>query len=395
MRSKPLIIVYFGMFVTQFANMVHPMLTLLLQDKLSMSATEISYALAINFVALAVASVVGGKLADRYNKKHVIIAFDAASVGLYLIGGLTPFSYFTIALIILAGTCQQLELASYSMLVNDLSEDDMKDKAFSSLYMSINVGAFLSASVSGFLILNHTSLVFLLDAAGIFLSAVLIGAFLSYTPPVLKDLDPSEKKAGISEILSVFRMQPLVLYLLMVALASAVHDEYAYIIPLELNRAFSADSSKIYGTMISASCLVVILFTKPVAEILHKYFHTVKMRLSNISQGCGYLILFIGFITRNLPLLYAGFTVYIFGEIIDSLYYEAYMVSKVPAEYCGQIFGLFSAVTKASSMGADIATGVLYDRKPEAGWMFIFLLAITSLLLAKAIHLKEGSQVRA
>ena len=48
--KKKLYIIYFGMFMTQFANMVYPMLTLLLQDKLKMSATQISISLVINFI---------------------------------------------------------------------------------------------------------------------------------------------------------------------------------------------------------------------------------------------------------------------------------------------------------------------------------------------------------
>ena len=398
-KNKNLFVILFGMFMTQFANMVYPMLTLLLQDKCSMNATRISLVLVVNFIALALSAFIGGRLADRYNKKKVILFFDAVSVVLYLLGGVLPFSYITLAMIILAGTFQQLEIASYSMLVSELSAEDEKDKSFSLLYMSINVGMFFSSAISGFLILKHTSLVFFLNALGVFISAVVVAVFLKYIPTERKAAGPEEKEqktTGPANLLSVFKLMPvMIVYLCMTAIADAVHNEYAYIIPLEITRVFKENNSGIYGTMISASCVIIILFTALTADLLHKFSHTVKMRLSNLFQGIGYFVIFLGFIKGWLILLYAGFLVYIMGEIVDSLFYEAYMVSKVPEEYSGRVYGLFSTVLKITVMIVDVLTGILYDRDPHYAWFLIFALILITLILTEIIHAMEGRKLYA
>ena len=266
--SKEVFILCFGILMTQFANMVAPMLTLILQQQLSLSATSISYVVAINYVALVIASYYGGKIADFYVRKWNIVFCDIISIVLFLIGGLIKFSWITIVLIILGGSFQQMELASYNTLVADYTKEEERDKAYSTFYLFFNIGLFLSTAISGFLITKYMHLVFLMNALGILLSSLVIWLFLPAKKVEKVDKAEDEEKMLVG-IRTIIKSPALFVYLIMMCVWESIHNEYTYLVPLEINRAFTSNQTELYGVLVSFSCLVVVTLTTITANILH------------------------------------------------------------------------------------------------------------------------------
>ena len=62
-------VLFFGRIVTNLGSMVWPMLTMILNQKLGMSAGNIAVLTAVFGVLMMPANLLGGKLADRLNKK--------------------------------------------------------------------------------------------------------------------------------------------------------------------------------------------------------------------------------------------------------------------------------------------------------------------------------------
>ena len=73
-------VLFFGRIVTNLGSMVWPMLTMILNQKLGMSAGNIAILTAVFGVLMMPANLLGGKLADRLNKKNIIIVGDIVSV---------------------------------------------------------------------------------------------------------------------------------------------------------------------------------------------------------------------------------------------------------------------------------------------------------------------------
>ena len=61
----------FGTMVTHLGSMVWPIMTMILSQKLGFTAAEISYYFVITGLISLPASLLGGKLADRFNKKYI------------------------------------------------------------------------------------------------------------------------------------------------------------------------------------------------------------------------------------------------------------------------------------------------------------------------------------
>ena len=112
-------ILFFGRMMTNSGSMIWPMMTLILNQKMGMSASQVAVVMVIGGLFMMPANLIGGKLADRYSKKMIIIFGDLVSITLYIVSGLIPLSRVTIALIIIAGTAQMMEDPPYLALIAD------------------------------------------------------------------------------------------------------------------------------------------------------------------------------------------------------------------------------------------------------------------------------------
>ena len=388
--DRSVYIVCLGTAMTQFANMVYPMLTIILQQKMGFSAKAIAVVLAIDSVALFLASFVGGKIADRFNKKMNIIVGDLISILLYITGAILPFSVATIALIIAGGFFQQMELASYNTLIAELTSDEERDRGFSLFYLCVNIGIFASTALSGFLIENHMRLVFSLNALGITISTLFIGFLLKYTPKTHRDEEGEEEK---HTVLSVFKQTPvLIWFLLMSCIFEGIHNEYSYLVPMEIDRVVTNGGTQIYGTLVSFSCLCVIALTTLITNLLHKYSNTVKLQLGNIFQMLGFGVFFAGVLLHMIPLFYAGFLLYIVGEICNSVSYEPYMVQLSPESCLGSMYGFFSIMLRAFCLVFNGLIGIAYDMDPNYAWGVMAVACILAMVFCSMMKTGKGKR---
>ena len=77
-------ILFFGRIVTNMGAMIWPMLTMILNKKLGFNATETALFTIFSGVLFLPASLIGGRLADKFSKKHIIIYCDIISIIIYV-----------------------------------------------------------------------------------------------------------------------------------------------------------------------------------------------------------------------------------------------------------------------------------------------------------------------
>ena len=71
--SKGNYILFFGKTMTALGSMVWPLLTFILSGRLMLSAKEIAIIFTLYTILMIPLNFLGGKLADKYNKKNIII----------------------------------------------------------------------------------------------------------------------------------------------------------------------------------------------------------------------------------------------------------------------------------------------------------------------------------
>lgn len=360
---KEIYVLFFGRIVTNLGSMVWPMLTLILSQKLGLSAGAISLVSVGAGLLMVPMNLLGGRLADRWNKKWIIVGGDSVSVLCYVLCVLLPLSRATVVLMLLAGMCQSVEWPSYNALIADLSSTRDRDRAFSLQYLGANLGLVLSPTLSGLLFKNYLWLSFLLSGLAIGCSTVLIAWKIRDIRPETDTSEAAVYQSAQAELslLEVLRRNRLILvFLAAQALYFAAYQQYSFLMPLELGRLHGDSGAVVFGTVSSLNCIVVVLFTPLLTRLTARIPEPRRLLLGQALLAQGYLVflLLLGFI----PAYYLAMLLFTWGEIVSTISQDPYMTRRIPASHRGRLNGFNSVLSFALQSGFQLGVGQLYDR---------------------------------
>lgn len=377
---REIYILAFGRMVTNLGSMIWPVMTLILSQKLGFSASQISYYFVGSSVIMLPASLVGGRLADRLNKKRLIVLCDCVSILCFFISAAIPLGIGTICLFVVGGIFQSMEYPAYDALFADLSTTKDRERAYALEYLGGNLGLVLSPTIAGFLFRDYLWLSFLISGFSIAVSTVLIALLIKDVSPVEDNSEEAayqEKKDGAS-VFAILKENPMILlYLLCGTLYAAAYGQYNFIMPLDMAAVHGDAGAVLFGTVSSLNCITVVLFTPIITRLFVKMRDTGKMLMGRLLVFAGYLIflLLLGFV----PGYYLAMLVFTWGEIFDVLSSGPYVSTRIPASHRGRINGLMTVAYTAITGGIDIAVGRFYDRAgSRQTWVLILGVAAAS-----------------
>lgn len=384
---REIYILFFGRIVTNLGSMVWPVMTLVLSQKLGFSAAEISYFFIGSGIVTLPANLIGGKLADRFNKKWLIVICDGVSIICYVICALIPLGIGTVILFIAAGVFQSVEYPAYDALFADLSTTKDRERAFSLEYLGANLGLVLSPTIAGLLFKDFLWLSFLISGISIAVSTVLIAVLIKDITPVedeSEEAEYQEKKEGVG-VFRVIRENPLLLiYIIGAALYYAAYGQYGYIMPLDMASVHGDNGAVIFGTVSSLNCIIVVICTPLITKIFSKLRDTGKILTGRILVFSGYMIflLLLGFI----PGYYVAMLVFTWGEVFSTIAEGPYVSTRIPASHRGRINGFMSVIAAVLGGVVDFTVGQLYDRTGSV-WTWVLILSVTVVSAVLAIFL--------
>ena len=390
---REIYILFFGRIVTNLGSMIWPVMTMILNRKLGFSAAEISYFFVGSGLIMLPATLIGGKLADRFNKKWMIVACDSVSILCFFSSAAIPLGIGTILLFVVAGVFQSIEYPAYDALFADLSTTKDRERAYSLMYLGGNLGLVLSPTIAGLLFKDYLWLSFLISGVSIACSTALIAFLIQDISPVEdtgEEAAYQEKKEGASAF-AVLRENPLlILYLLCGTLYSAAYGQYSFIMPLDMATVHGDAGAVIFGTASSLNCITVVVFTPIITRVFAKMRETGKMVTGRLLVFGGYLLflLLLGFI----PGYYLAMLVFTWGEIFSTVAEGPYVSTRIPASHRGRINGLMSVVYGFVTGVVDVTVGQLYDRAGSTvTWALILgviLVSAAAAMLLKALDKK-------
>ena len=357
--KKEIYILFIGKLVTAMGSFVWPMLTFFLTTQLGLSDGVSTLIIATDSILSFPAALLGGKLADRFPRKNIIILFDCLTVSLYLLSAVLPLTMGTAALLFLAGLFQTIESPAYDALNSDYSTTAQREKAYSLSYLGFNLGYIIGAGVSGLLFENFLRLAFCINGLSIFVSTVLIFFFIHQKNAVTEnavDMEENytEYELPVSDsipVMTVLRQRPVLIWMLLVGcFASTPSNLVGILLPLQLKDTLGAAGATVYGYLNSLNGFVVILFT-PVLTIALK-------KLTEIPKTILGLLLFVAgmalfSLEGAVALLFAGMFVFTLGEVVTVLGSNPYTSRRIPASHRGRVGGvstvlysIFSSLTQ-------------------------------------------------
>ena len=373
---REIYILFFGRIVTSLGSMVWPMLTMILSQKLGLDAFTISVVTVASMLIMMPANLLGGRLADRLNKKNVIVVCDCISVFCFLACALLPLGYASVALMVIAGICQSMEHPSYNALIADLSTTAERERAYSLQYLGANLGLVLSPTIAGFLFRDYLWLSFLISGVAIACSTVLIALNIRNVTPV-RDESPeaayqtARSGGSLGSILRDNRI--LILYVIAGALAGAAYQQYSFMMPLDMGKVHGDAGAVLYGTVSSLNCIIVVLFTPVITRLFRRLPETKKLFCGHLLFAAGYLLFLL--LIGHIPIYYLAMLLFTWGEIFCTISDGPYLSSRIPSSHRGRINGFSAVLGTVIHSVCSLSVGQLYDRMGRT-WAWTLVLAL-------------------
>ena len=389
---KELYIIFWGRVVTNMGALIWPMMTLILKNKLGYSASEVATIMMIlGFVQLP-CTLIGGKLADRFSKRNIIIVCDLVTVVSYFICGFLPIDRKMIPLLAVAALFAQMEWPSYDALVADLSSVKDREKAYSLNYLGLNLGLVLAPILGGFLFAEHLNLAFLISSIATFSSTILIFFFIKDITPVQEESVGSRYEQAKSDqsIWKILSKNPLLyLFLFCGGLWSLVYSQFNFLLPLNLEQIYAEQGAVLFGTLTSVNAVVVIIGT----PLLTKWISS----LQDVSRLLiGQLLVLIGFSffvwAQNLPVFYfVAMIIFTLGEIVQTIGQQPYLTRRIPASHRGRFSSFYTIFAGAFQLSGQQVVGQMADTLPMSRVWFC-VLCVGAVDLFAYILLRKGDE---
>jgi len=342
-------VLFIGKLVTSMGAFVWPMLTFFMTTKLGYSDTKAALILSIETLVSFPFCLLGGYLADKYDKKSIIIIFDLIGVSCYFISSIVPFSFWTIAIIFMGAVSQSLESPAYDALIADFSSSEQREKACSLNYLGFNLGFVLGAAFSGILFVSHTRLCFVLNGVSILISTILIFFFIHSSNKISDDNkeeishsiyeDPVDNSINAFKILWDRKTPLFMIFIFVIAWSSSTVN--SILLPLKLKSLFNEYGATTYGYLSSLNGLTVILFTPLYSLIMDKVDEMPKTSLGMALYISG-MIMFS--LSNNTKLYYLAMFIFTLGEISLVVGASPYMSRRIPLTHRGRVSGASSVI---------------------------------------------------
>lgn len=388
--KKEIYILFAGQLVTAMGSFVWPMLTFFLTTKLGLSDGRTTLLIAAATTVMLPMVLLGGKLADRYSRKNIIIVFDLLTVFFYVLASLLPISFRSAVVIFFAGLFQTLERPAYDALIADFSTTAQREKAMSLSYLGFNLGFIVGASLAGVLFAEHTNLAFLINGLAIFCSTVLIFFFVdpanAITESEVMEEQYSEYEMPLCDdmkVIDVLRDRKVIFAMILIGcFASMPSTIVGVLLPLQLKEAMGEYGARIYGYLSSLNGFTVILFTPLLTMLLRRITEIPKNTMGMLLFVSGMVLFMLG---APVWILFLGMFIYTQGEVTSVLGNNPYTSRRVPASHRGRVGGISSLIY--SLFGSAVQFGISFIlTATESNYRLIWILFILCGLTAAMLY---------
>ncbi|SHH51925.1 Predicted arabinose efflux permease, MFS family [Caloranaerobacter azorensis DSM 13643] len=361
--SKSAYVIFFAKMITNMGAFIWPLLTLILKRKIGYSASTIAIISLVIGIIYLPATVLGGKLADKYDRKKIIIIFDSISVIFFISCAFVKPSNLMTALFVIAGLFATMEGPAFEALIADATKPQERDKAYSLSYLGHNLGFIIGGAIGGLLFEKYLSLAFIIDGLTTLSSTILIILFVNVlNVDDLTDNEKNEYEDHASNDVSSFDIlkerKSILIQLLVFMLAAFIYNQFSFTLPLYMETIFSDKGAQYFGLLSSFNGLIVILFTPVMTHILEKLDELPKIIIGLLLYSLSFLII------RNTVIYWVFFVmmfVFTIGEIINTLGASPYISRRVPASHRGRINSYSNIVYFIGGIAGRITMGWVID----------------------------------
>lgn len=368
---------------------VFPFLTLFLTRNLSLSAEKVGLYLMCVQIGRIVGALTGGRFADIFGRKVVLIGFQFAIAIFLFPCAFLGDSLLIPKILIFAAFFHGATRPVYDAMSVDLSTSENRKEIFSFIYLGLNLGFGIGALVAGFLYTHYIKLLFLGNVAAILLVCLFTYLFIVETLPhkirLKNNKDIMEKKESM---LSLLMKKPIVLFFSLVSiLFYLAHSQFFFSLPLQIDDIFGQEGPRYFGIIMSFNCFAVVFMTMFVTIITRKNRPILNVTFSGILFAIGFGMLY--WVNQFNWLLVSTF-IWTMGEILIRTNAGVYVANHSPVTHRGRFNSLVSISGSVSRIIGPPAFGyIITNSGIRQVWVFIFFISIIATILMYLIYFSE------
>ncbi|MFC7370661.1 MDR family MFS transporter [Fictibacillus iocasae] len=359
--------------------MLMPFFALYMKDKVDYF-WQIGIVMAMGPIAGVFGSLIGGRLADKYGRKPVMVVSMLGNgivmTGFIFFEGFYPF----LILSWLFGLFNSLFHPAASAMVADVTDEAGRTEAYGLLRMGHNIGAAIGPLLGASIVVLSKTAVFMIGAAAIFLYTIVVAIFIKETLPKLGDatLSPLVKQKSEEKLPSIFAVvfKDRILFLFIVTgiVFSMGFSQTEGMLPLHFDQHMThlLDIQNPYPYLMAFNGTLVVLFQFALSSWASSRQLGRVMLYGSLFFGfgliaVGWLPLF--FFEYDVPfwpvltILLIVYGLYTLGEMLLSPVQMTFVANISPEHLRGTYMGAASLQWIAGGALGPIAAGFLMDEK--------------------------------
>ena len=342
--------------------LIWPMLTLIMSEKLGLNGQTIGLYMMLFSLVMGPFYLLGGKLADKYNKKHIIVIFDLIGNSLYFVCAVLPMSMTTLYLLAIASLFQSMEQPAYDALIADLTTYRDRERAYSLNYLSMNLGLVLAPTIGGMLFNDYLSLSFFINGLADISSTLMLLIFIKNVKITDRDHKSMNEyeKGETGSIFKVFSERKLFFLLFVISgIAALIYNQFNFLMPLHMEEAFRGSGAFKFGILTSINAVVVVIGT-PI--LTRKFSGVIDIRIMYLGQLLESLgLAFFIFVNHHFVTAVAGIIIFTTGEILGSISKTPYLTKRIPETHRGRVLSITTSCAGLIGVLSNYVIGTFID----------------------------------
>ena len=359
---KEIYVLAFGKIMTSMGALIWPMLTLIMSEKLGLDGQTIGLYMMLFSLFMGPFYLLGGKLADKYNKKYIIVTFDLIGNSLYFVCAALPMSMTTLYLLAIASLFQSMEQPAYDALIADLTTCRDRERAYSLNYLSMNLGLVLAPTIGGMLFNDYLSLSFFINGLADISSTLMLLIFIKNVKITDRDHKSMNEyeKGETGSIFKVFSERKLFFLLFVISgIAALIYNQFNFLMPLHMEEAFRGSGAFKFGILTSINAVVVVIGT-PI--LTRKFSGVIDIRIMYLGQLLESLgLAFFIFVNHHFVTAVAGIIIFTTGEILGSISKTPYLTKRIPETHRGRVLSITTSCAGLIGVLSNYVIGTFID----------------------------------
>jgi len=364
-------------------NFIIPFLVLLLTQKLDYSATVAgSLAMGVTGVFL-LGNLCGGKLADSFGHKQVMVAGELLGAIMLIICGFYASDPIVVpALLFTAYLFFGMALPASNALVADLSTTENRDAVMSLSYLAFNLGSAIGPVLAGYLFWHYSEWIFWGNGiAALFgILIVLFAVNVNSNAQAEQANNESELEKSVSgSVWSVIKARPhLLTFTLFSALLFVAADQMTMLSPLYLNHLFGKQGPVLFGQLMTYACVLVVIITPILMKFTSNKTELMSLAYAGFLFMVGYLLVMSN---PSMPMQFFAWLFLSAGEVLLCTKEGIYLANQSPASHRGRIQGLLTTLRNLLVMPAFVLVGLGIDNLGyQSSWLVVVIISLIAVL---------------